>query len=835
MKRARLGNRFRLLPVLLAWSILAPAQTLSQRPEQAPAPAAAPLPANSDPTYQQLRNLGLGGEVATANNLVLKRDAGIFTFRSGSFSFLAPVNGKITGAVFIGEGSFTLTPPLEMEKRTLSLLTKEPGITEEFNELVLRFTDGTYEEIKQLAGVSAGAPAGNSAGLLSDNQNALRKKLHWNLTARILQDMLSTEPGGFFAAFIKGKKYNGKLLFVVDPHGAPDVAPEEVALLTYDENKQGIWAAFHYSGEYATGKATGTQKNAVLHLENQKLDTVIEKSGKLNGTATTTFVAQANGVRVVPFDLFPTLRVQSVTDASGQALAFIQEEKNDDPEFAVILLRALASGEHYTIQTVYSGKDAVSNEGGGNYYPVSRSNWYPNTTFGDYATYQMTFRIPKGLKMVASGTLDQDVTEGDQNITQWHSEVPQAVAGFNFGRFKRLEAKLPELGYQVESYANEVEPDIVKSIQQMARPDLPAQGSQRMEEYIPAMGNMSTTGAMMKKALGEAQLSIQLYTQFFGPAPYKRVAMTQQTAFNYGQSWPTLVYMPITAFFDSTTRHVLHMDDPRGYFKVVGPHEVAHQWWGHTVGFNSYRDQWMSEGFAELSASLFLQQFYGMKDFLKFWDDERWLLTEKNAQGYRAIDVGPVTQGYRLGTSKSGFDIPRRLIYPKGAYILHMIRMMMWSSQTGDQHFQAMMQDFVRTYANQPTSTEDFKAMVEKHMTREMDLEGNGSMDWFFNEYVYGTALPAYKLGYSFDPDPGGSPLMNMTITQSNVDDRFRMLVPVYLELSNGKILRLGSMRMLGNTSVQEKVPLSAIGLKEQPKRALLNYLYDVLCTPESK
>ena len=43
-----------------------------------------------------------------------------------------------------------------MEKKSLSILTKEPGITEEFNELVLRFTDGTYEEIKKLAG---GAPA----------------------------------------------------------------------------------------------------------------------------------------------------------------------------------------------------------------------------------------------------------------------------------------------------------------------------------------------------------------------------------------------------------------------------------------------------------------------------------------------------------------------------------------------------------------------------------------------------------------------------------------------------------------------------------------------------
>jgi len=93
----------------------AAAQTLEKRPEQAPAPAGAPAKANSDPTYQQLRNVGLSGEVSTANNLVLKRDAATFTFRSGSFYFLAPVNGKVTGAVFLGNGSFALTPPLEMD------------------------------------------------------------------------------------------------------------------------------------------------------------------------------------------------------------------------------------------------------------------------------------------------------------------------------------------------------------------------------------------------------------------------------------------------------------------------------------------------------------------------------------------------------------------------------------------------------------------------------------------------------------------------------------------------------------------------------------------------
>ena len=841
MKKRPLEIAAVLLLALLGLPASASAQTLEKRPEQAPAPSGVPAKANSDPTYQQLRNIGLSSETSVANNLVLKRDAGTFTFRSGSFYFLAPVNGKVTGAVFLGDGSFNLVPPLEMERRSLSLLSRELAFTEEFNESVLRFTDGTYDEIKKAAGVSAGSPAGNAAGSLKEINDALRTKLKANLHGRLLEDVLSPEPGGFFIAYIKGKKYNSKLVYENDPHGVED--PEEVALYTWDENKFGVWASFHYSEEYKNGKAKGTEQNALVDIDQQKLDTQIEKSGKLNGNATTTFKALANGVRVVPFALFPKLRVESVTDATGAQLSFIQENKDEDADFFVILPKVLHQGESFSITTVYSGKDAVSNEGGGNYFPIARATWYPNTSFGDYADYDLTFRIPKGLTMVATGTPVSNVNEGDQNISEWKSEVPQAVSGFQFGKFKKEQATIAS-GYQIEAYANEAPPDWVTSLQHVAEDDLPGQGADRalMNQSGVALGTMSTTG-MTKKALAEGQYAIALYTSYFGPAPYKRVAMTQQTACGFGQAWPALVYLPMCAFFDTTTRHSINnmfhivFDDPY-YYKVVAAHEVSHQWWGHKVGFSSYRDQWMSEGFADLSSSIFMQATQpNLQDFLNYWKWNRELLTEKNREGYRAIDVAPVTMGYRAANSKTGFDIGFRLLYPKGAYILHMIRMMMWDSRTSDHdvRFKSLMTDFSNTYANRIASTEDFKAMVEKHMTREMDLDGNNRMDWYFNQYVYGTALPTYQMDSSFGTGADGGPVLNMKITQSNVDSRFRMLVPVYLELANGKVFKLGNMRMAGNTTVEEHVPLSAIGLKERPKRAMLNYMYDVLCTPDSK
>ena len=43
---------------------------------------------------------------------------------------------------------------------------------------------------------------------------------------------------------------------------------------------------------------------------------------------------------------------------------------------------------------------------------------------------------------------------------------------------------------------------------------------------------------------------------------------------------------------------------------------------------------------------------------------------------------------------------------------------MMWDRQSGDERFKETMRDFVTTYNGSAATTEDFKAMVEKHMSR---------------------------------------------------------------------------------------------------------------------
>ncbi len=170
----------------------------------------------------------------------------------------------------------------------------------------------------------------------------------------------------------------------------------------------------------------------------------------------------------------------------------------------------------------------------------------------------------------------------------------------------------------------------------------------------------------------------------------------------------------------------------------------------------------------------------------------------------------------------------QNLVYPKGAYILHMIRMMMWTPKDGDARFKAMMHDFVKTYTLQAATTEDFKATVEKHMLPGMDLEGTHTMDWFFREYVYGTDLPAYHFESDFAPSGDGWKV-HFKLVQSGVDAKFVNAVPLYMELTDGKIMRMGLIVAHGDSTVDQNFQLPK--LPAPIKRLIINYYYDVLCT----
>lgn len=793
-----------------------------------------PAKANEDLIYQQIRRKGsvpedFNGAVATVKDLTFQRDAAYFKFNSGEIYFLTPVDGRVIGAVFLGDVEMRIVPPTEVEKRSLELFTGAKEAPDHFSRLVMRFSDKTFQEIKQAPGVqmnTSGTQTARARDAYREIQTLLRKEVHYNLDLRTLADLYAPQRDGFFRAFPGGGSYD-KLAFVLDPLSQPEIAPEQVALYSFSATEGGIWTSFHLAGDYKTGEDLNAQDHRVFDITRHEIE------GTIRGTRLTASdrvsLTTLMPTRVLAFALYKSLRVTHVRDEQKRELSFVQEGKDDDADFGVILPELTESGKSIKLTIEYDGDEAIKDSGGGNFILISRTSWYPNNglqEYGDRSIVDMTMRFPKDFIFVGTGApAGPEQLDGDMKIARWTSGTTElAVTGFNFGKFVKKDLMDKETGYGIEFYANKEVPDEIKEFQLM----LDELG--RDKWHMTGVTGNITTASMADAALTDTQNATRIYSAYFGKLPYTRIAITQQPAFNFGQAWPTLIYMPYTAFIDTTQRTQLMgaQFGSNNFWRYVGPHETAHQWWGHILGWDSYRDQWMSEGFAEFSTSLYVQ--YVRKDMAKFhefWDDQRKLITEASpfTKGRKPYTVGPLTQGYRLNSGKTP-NITRAMIYPKGAYVLHMLRMMMFDHRGGgDAKFREMMTDFVKTNFNKNVSTEDFKRAVEKYMTPQMDLDKNGRMDWFFNAWVYGTDIPAYKLDYQNTTTPDGKPLLTVHVTQSGVSDDFKMLVPIYVDFGKGWT-RLGAARMIGNSTVDIPAPLP-----QAPKKVTLCALDDVLYT----
>ncbi len=778
---------------------------------------------NSDPNYRALRDGDLV-ESYEVSGLTLKRDVGALMLKGGQVSFLPPALGKVAMGVFTGEGEFTLTPLLDVEKNYLKMITEKENVIEPFDRAVLFFTDQAYQEIK--ASGKAGAVDQRAKEVLKDFRDRMRRNTEQprsmieylfsgenveNVEAALLAHLYNPKRAPMFNAHIYGRKHNN-LRFYVRPRGAlPQMdSPEEVALVNLDPQgkEEGVWYLSHYESEWKGGTARSSEDKRIIDAQHYRIETVISGE-KLTASAELTFTALADGERILTFGLLPTLRVTKVSfgEKEPKEIDYIQEKKNDDSSFHAILPEPAVKDRKYKIQIEYQGNKVIEDEGGGNFAVGARTSWYPSVNaFNDRATFDLTFKVPNKYTLVGVGKLVKEGKEGDFAVSQWVSDIPLAVAGFNYGRYKKQQIIDDTTKYQIEGYATSELPDWLKGAE--------------------SIGGMTPT-RLTEKALVEAQNSIRIFNQWFGEAPYGRIAITQQPQPSFGQSWPTLVYLPIIAFFDSTQRWRLFgmQKSLTDFIQEVTPHEVAHQWWGHIVGWSSYHDQWLSEGFADFSASLYLQYTEGGKldKYLNFWDTQRKTILEKNQFGLRNNDAGPIWMGLRLNTYKTP-GAYGQMVYPKGSYVLHMLRWMMHDRETGDQKFIAMMKDFVKTHTHENASTETFKYIVEKHMTPVMDLDGNKRMDWFFVQWVYGTEIPRYKFDYSLTPDSDGKVTLRGTITQSDVSPNFKMVVPIYLDF-DGKIMRLGSASVMGNMTTKE----FQVKLPQKPRRVLINYHHDVL------
>ncbi|MGO9094438.1 MAG: M1 family aminopeptidase [Bryobacteraceae bacterium] len=259
-------------------------------------------------------------------------------------------------------------------------------------------------------------------------------------------------------------------------------------------------------------------------------------------------------------------------------------------------------------------------------------------------------------------------------------------------------------------------------------------------------------------------------------------------------------------------------------------HEMSHQWWGDLVSWRTYRDQWLSEGFADYSGTLYLglrMNADAEQDRLRrFRRDLRSPpATEQGVGRGRLVDIGPLILGLRLNTRKT-LGAYNTLIYEKGALVLRMLHYLMSDPATGDDKpFYAMMSDFVRRHENRAATTESFAAVASEHFARTPLARRFGlhDLDWFFRQWVYGTALPSYRLEYALEAQPDGTTLLEGTLYQDEAPADWLMPLPLSIRFAKGK-WALASFGVRGTQSpVRLKLPMRPEAVDLDPHQWILS------------
>jgi hypothetical protein len=785
---------------------------------------------NSDPNYLALRG-GALHSVYRVNNLVLTRDAATFTFRSGSFSFLPPVLGKVTTGVFIGEGNFRLKPSFEIASAHLKQISGADTVDEDFTSLVLYFSDATFQEVTGKAELADESPKAHQ-DVLHRMQETLRHRDDIpetylqrlidaddvpNMEAEILAELYNGTPGSF-RAFIHGRK-NAGLRFILNPLGAlPQLpAPEEVALLNLDwsSRSDGIWYLSHTIPELQSGRVNSGEDKRLAIPEHYRIETAISRTQHLSVTCEMRLHTQRDGVRAVKFDLLPDMQVSRLMLDDAE-IPFVQENRKQDGSFYAVLPQALTKGRAYRLTFEYDGGEMIRDFGRRTFLILPRQAWYPRIAgAASRATFDMTFRSPRGMTAIATGDRTRSGPEGGQEVSQWVSKVPLPVAAFNYGDFDGKERIDETTGFRLEV-------DLSGSARGNTMPD-------------------SSLG------LTRAENAVRVYEHWFGEPPYRHLAITEA---NGADSLPGLLFAPAVSLTDAGARIVGQNIATGGRGRgggnaappvLTGPRfdealarETARQWWGNLMDPVSFHDEWLMRGLADFSASLYdMAAESDTNDFLDHWRMARDQLLVKTYWGTRRNDAAPVWLGSmaepfltqrQVRTFRQPFIAPSTaLTATKGGYVIQMLRALMFDNDTGDRDFIDLMHDFTGTCRNQPVSTELFRYFLEKHMKPQMDLEGNRRMDWFFRDWVYGTELPSYSLEYSLGKE-NGKPVLRGKLTQSGVSESFRMRVPIYVRFGN-KNVRIGSVNVAGGHTSEFRAPLP-----EEPKKVMLNANYDVLC-----
>jgi hypothetical protein len=803
------------------------------------AAAAAPQAQPAKPAealYLQLSQVTLDpARVYRVREASLDRSAIHITLEDGTIAFTQDVMGRVTGAFFEGEGEVLLAPPNEVERKSMSLFTGMAILEEHFETAYFRFNDDVMTELRP--GLRAPEDAKEFVSRWGDTARNLAQQDALRLLVSFSRLLPPANGNGGAAGMEAGPasasndrmlhaRVQGTQLGVFDIY-FDSLAGESIQAGQARNAENGVtyydvWTSFApAAGAPLSGKTElaeqANRDNAhedPIAIRHFAITCQVTPPKQIHAEARLQIEVRHDDARTLLFELSRFLQVESV-EMDGHPVEFLhnpaiegtQLARRGNDLVAVILPEPARTGQKHELRFVYGG-EVLAEAGSGLLYVGEHGTWYPNRGLV-MADFDLEFYYPAAWTLVATGkptpisiTGGAAVAQGEQ-VSRWVSERPIPVAGFNLGKYSVATVKAGPV--TVETYATVgVERNFPSAPPQVLPPN--PQNTPQAQRTPLVITPESPSPARNAFSVAEtAARAIQYYADRFGPFPYSHLAITQMPGAD-SQGWPGLVFLSSYAFLDDEERKDLRFSPFRALMQEqITAHETAHQWWGDLVTWTTYRDQWLSEGLANYSALMMLQE----KDpvsFREIMERYRRELVEKDKSGSAPKDAGPVTLGGRLQSSRSpgGYDA---ISYGRSTWLFHMLRTMMQdgamqdratqdratqdrtalqSEGAGrggsgrDEPFARALRKVRERYEGKSINTRELLAVFAEELPPGLRYEGKSSLDWFLEGWVNGTALPKLELRAAKFLPKDGRTLVSGTILQKDAPADLVTSVPVY-------------------------------------------------------
>ncbi|MGH7519992.1 MAG: M1 family aminopeptidase [Gemmatimonadales bacterium] len=741
-----------------------------------------------DSVFDQLKSLAPVSEVvAQVKDVVLRRDAMELRLESGTAYRLTPLGGRTIGIAFVGAGRLRFEPPMVVEQFNLQRVLGDSSVSGPITAAVFIFADSTAAELQRgLTFVTETNRPGPAADAVHDALEYLVDGRSHSATEALMTALLNKTTTGYFAAYVKRAR-GESVLIEFDPMQA-----EEVSL--YRRGKmvgQRIETVcqFQRAEDLMGNVSVAAEEPDPLGVGAYDIDATIDGNYKFSARVTKRLIGRRDRQEWANFRLYSELDVDSVSTDTGTPMSFYRRDR--EPDLWVRFPKPLGPGDTVNVRFVYHGNligfgstiedflPSIWNSRRREMFPVldswafikSTSTWFPRYGTAQKAPFTLTFHTPKNLKFSTIGRLVDSSTTGNVTTSRWVTEVPTRHVSFNIGKFEQLDIRDPRIPPVTVHVNTEAHATISRLIPTARRP----------EEFVGA----------------DVANSLSFFTSVFG-APLFHQYYATEIPYWHGQAFPGMIHLSWLTFLGMGTD---------GEDEMFRAHEMAHQWWGIGVEPAGYRDAWLSEGFSEFAGMWYMQMVLNDNDkYMKALKRSRQEIRRERSK------AAPIGLGYRAGESWRGaYSL---MTYQKGAWVLHMLRNMMLNTRTmNEDRFKAMMRDFYETYRGKRATTADFQTTVEKHFGQPMD--------WFFNEWVYGTGVPTYTFSWNAENDSAGIGV-RLRVRQSDVPPSFAMYVPLLITFEDGSeaIIRL---------LVRGDKTETAVRLPSVPRQITLNPLESVL------